>query len=95
MTGSEALDCYQVAERLTRTLGRTITYRNPSLLRFVRRQRSNGTAWSFVLVMAAIYTTAHPGLAGSVTGDTQRLLGRPPISMCQYVEDYQACWQPG
>lgn len=46
----------------------------------------------FVLVMVGIYTTARLGLAGTVTGDTERLLGRPPIRFRQFAVDHAASW---
>jgi uncharacterized protein YbjT (DUF2867 family) len=93
LTGAEALDYYQVASQLSSTLGRPIVYRRPSLLQFVRRQRANGAAWPLVAVMAGIYTTARLGLAGRVTGEVPRLLGRAPIPFRQYAEDYKHYWQ--
>jgi len=94
LTGDQALDYGQVAALLTDVLGRPITYRQPGLLQFLRRQLAKGTPLAFATVMAGIYTTARLGLAARLTGDLRRLLGRAPISFRQYVEDYQACWQP-
>ena len=42
--------------------------------------------------MAGIYLTARWGLAGRTTSDVQRVLGRPPIAMQQFVEDYRNVW---
>lgn len=94
LTGDQALDYGQVAALLTAVLGRPITYRQPGLLQFLRRQLAKGTPLAFATVMAGIYTTARLGLAARLTGDLRRLLGRAPISFRQYAEDYQACWQP-
>lgn len=94
LTGAEALDYYDVAGRLSAALGRPISYRRPGLLGFIRRQRAAGTPLAFIAVMAGIYSTARLGMAGRVTGDLRRLLGRAPICMRQYAEDYRACWQP-
>jgi uncharacterized protein YbjT (DUF2867 family) len=92
LTGSEAIDYSQVAAQLSRVLARPIVYRQPALWQFMLRQRSLGTAWPFILVMAGIYTTARLGLAGRLTDDTHRLLGREPIRLQQYIEDYQQYW---
>lgn len=51
-----------------------------------------GFSLQFVLVMVGIYTTARFGLAGMVTSDVEQLLGRAPISIDRYVEDYRDCW---
>jgi uncharacterized protein YbjT (DUF2867 family) len=94
LTGSESLDYYQVAELLTEVLGREITYRNPSVLRFMGYQRRKGTPLAFVLVMAGLYTATRFGSGKRVTQDVEQLLGRQPIAMRQYIEDYADCWLP-
>lgn len=92
LTGNEALTYYEVADIFTSVLGKQIRYTNPSLLKFIWVMRSRGLKLDFVLIMAAIYTTARLGLAGAVTPDTEQLLGRPPLTMRQYVEDYRQFW---
>lgn len=92
LTGSEALDYNRVAEQFSTVLGRPIVYRRPSLMQFTLRHRAMGMPWPFILVMAGIYTTARLGLAGRLTEDTRRLLGREPLRMQQYIEDYRQCW---
>ena len=95
LTGPEALDYYEVARRFSVELGRPIVYRNPSLLRFLLRQRAQGTPWAFALVMAGLYLSTRFGMADKVTGEVQRLLGRPPITLDQYLADYRASWLDG
>ena len=92
LTGAEALDYDEVAGVFTSVLGRRVVYTRPGMLRFVRWMRARRMDWSFIVVMAGIYTTARLGIAGPVTGDVQRLLGRPPTSLCQFVRDNQECW---
>lgn len=92
LTGNEALTYYEVADIFTSVLGKQIRYTNPSLLKFIWEMRSRGLKIDFILIMAAIYTTARLGLAGAVTSDTEQLLGRPPLTMRQYVEDYRQFW---
>lgn len=92
LTGGEALDYYQVAAQFSAVLGRQITYRNPSLLQFILRQRAQGLEWQFAMIMAAIYSTARLGLAGRIADDVPRLLGRPAITLQQFVADYRDCW---
>jgi uncharacterized protein YbjT (DUF2867 family) len=92
LTGREALTYYEVANIFTEVLGKPIHYTNPSLLKFIWQMRHRGLSLDFILVMAAIYTTARLGLAGSITPDVEQLLGRPPLTMRQYVEDYRQFW---
>jgi uncharacterized protein YbjT (DUF2867 family) len=91
LTGGEALTYYEVADIFTSVLGKRVRY-NPSLLKFVRQMCSSGLPIDFVLVMVAIYTTARLGLAGDITSDTEQLLNRSPLTIRQYVEDYQQFW---
>jgi uncharacterized protein YbjT (DUF2867 family) len=92
LTGSEALDYGEVAAILSAVIGRPICYRRPSIWRFVRRMRQRGFALPMIVVMVGIYTTARLGLAGAVTADLARLLGRPPITMRQFIEESRAIW---
>lgn len=93
LTGGEALDYDRVADLFTEVLGRTITYTNPSIFTFIRRSRARGIPWKFVLVMVGLYTATRLGTGDRVTDTVEELLGRPPISMRQYIEDYAAMWQ--
>ncbi len=93
LTGAEALTYYDVAETLTEVLGKPIRHINPSILRFFRLAKQNHLPTGQVIVMIALYTSARLGLAGRTTEEVQRLLGRPPISLRQYAEDYKHCWQ--
>lgn len=42
--------------------------------------------------MTGIYTVCQLGLAGTVTRDTEQLLGRAPIALRQFIRDHKACW---
>jgi len=88
VTGPEALDCYEVAEAFSDALGRRITYPNPSILRFARRMRSRDVAYPMIAVMVVLYTVTRLGLSGRVSDDAERVLGREPRSVREFVADY-------
>jgi uncharacterized protein YbjT (DUF2867 family) len=92
LTGSEALDYYQVAEIFTEVLVKPVLYTNPSIVKFASSMYKRGLEPQFIAVMIGIYTTAKLGLAGKLTTDTQEILQRAPISLRQFVEDYRGCW---
>ena len=92
LTGSEALDYWQVAEIMSQILGRKITYRNPNPLRFLASHLRRGTPLTFALVMTGLYLSTRNGMAERVTGEVERLTGRKPIAFAQYVRDYQDVW---
>jgi uncharacterized protein YbjT (DUF2867 family) len=88
VTGPEAMSYDAVADVFTDVLGRRIRYPNPSLAAFARRMYERGHSLGFVALMCGIYTTARLGLAGRVSDDGRRLLGREPRSMRTFAEDY-------
>jgi uncharacterized protein YbjT (DUF2867 family) len=92
LSGQEALDYAQMAEQFSQVLGRKITYRNPSSLAFIIRQLREGRPLPFVLVMATLYASTRTGMADAVTGDVEQLIGRTPILLRQYIEDYRQSW---
>lgn len=94
LTGSAALGYAEVAELLSAALGRPIAYRSPSILRFMRIWQARGAAPDYILVLLAIYLTARLGLAATIAPDSGELLGRPPITMRQFIDDYRAVWLP-
>lgn len=92
LTGAEALNYYEVANTFSEVLGRPITYKKPSLFRFIFRQLRDGTPLAYTLVMSGIYTTARLGIADRLSGDVRDVLMRSPISLRTFIEDYQDCW---
>jgi uncharacterized protein YbjT (DUF2867 family) len=93
LTGPEALDYGEVAAIFSDVLDRPVTYPLPSLLAFATRMRRRGEPLRFIALMCGIYTTARLGLAGRVTDDSRRLLGRRPRQMRAFVEDYAEDFQ--
>jgi uncharacterized protein YbjT (DUF2867 family) len=92
LTGSEALDYYQVADLYTHSLGRKILYKNPSAAAFFLRQLGQKSNLMYALITTWLYTNTRSGMADRVTSEVERLLGRKPILMRQYIEDYKASW---
>ncbi len=93
LTGSEALTYAEVAALFTEVLGRPIRYPAPGALRFAARWYRRKEPLAFIAVMTGIYTVCRLGLAGTVTRDTETLLGRAPLSMRQFIQDHAACWR--
>ena len=92
LTGSEALNYYQVAALLTQALGRTITYRKPSPQEYGRHMRARGIDEQFLQVLQGLYKPIRWRLGGKVTTEFNQLLGRAPIKMRQYIQDYASSW---
>ena len=93
LTGPDALDYYQVAEILSNALGREITYRDASIPAFVWKSLQRGTPLGMTLIMSYLYTQTKRGMSEIVTDDVKKVLGRDPISLEQFVVDYQQIWE--
>ncbi len=95
LTGSEALTYSEIASILTNVLGRTITYRNPSVVRFIwQKVIVEKQPLGFVLVMVALYTVAKLGKADRLTNTLANLLDHPPTSFHQFAQDTRTVWLP-
>lgn len=92
LTGPQALDYYEVAGIFSQVLGRRIVYRSPSIVPFVWKTIRRGTPLPFALVMAWLYHQTRNGMSAGVTPEVARLLGRPPITLRQYIADYRSAW---
>jgi uncharacterized protein YbjT (DUF2867 family) len=92
LTGNAALSYYEVAKEFSEILGRPVRYSNPSPLKFIWSKFRQKLPLSFIVVMTGIYLTARFGMAATVTPDTERLLGRKPITVRQFIEDYKHYW---
>ncbi|ELZ94072.1 NmrA family protein [Haloferax mucosum ATCC BAA-1512] len=86
VTGPEALSYHEVANIFSAALDRDIEYVRPGAIEFAIRMRRR-VPMPLVVVMLGIYTTARLGLAKRVTTDAERVLGRPPRTMREFVED--------
>lgn len=95
LTGSEALTYDEVAQIISTELGRKITYRDPSVLRFIwQKWQREKTPLGFTLIMVALYIVSKLGKASRLTKETELLLGRPPITFRRFVADYRTVWMP-
>jgi uncharacterized protein YbjT (DUF2867 family) len=93
LTGPALLDHAEVAAILSQTLGRTITYANPSDVQYRAALSSYGMPPRMVEGMAGLYGMVRSGSYAVLTPDVERLLGRAPMAFSQYARDYAAIWQ--
>lgn len=93
LTGGEAFTYDQVASIFTEILGRKIVYKRPSAGAFFRRMIARRQKLMFALVTTWLYSNTKSGMADIVTSEVERLLGRKPASMRNYIEDYRGNWE--
>jgi uncharacterized protein YbjT (DUF2867 family) len=94
VTGADAHTYHEVAPTLSDVLDRDIEYANPGPFGFARTAFHHGTSLPFVLVQLVVYGTGRLGLAGRVTNDVERVLGRDLITLRECVEDYLNAFAP-
>ena len=93
-TGPAALTYDEIAAMLTDELGRPIRYADPNLVAYWRRMRRRAMPRAMVGVTLGIYTAARFGLAAGLTEDVERITGRAPIPMRQFIHDTREAWAP-
>lgn len=93
-TGPEALDYHVVADILSEVLDRDISYRQPSLWRYVHHMREDTDfEMGFILFSCILHTLVRLGRSERITDDVQSVLGRPPRTLWDFAEDYAAVWR--
>jgi uncharacterized protein YbjT (DUF2867 family) len=92
LTGAEALNYHEVADKLSKVLDRPIHYTKPSTVKFFWEQVKSGEKWSYALVVTGLYTITRFGNAKEVTDDVANILDRSPISFDQFAQDYRDRW---
>ncbi len=92
LSGYEALDFCQVSEIMTDVLRKKITYSSPKSKYFALKMNEYGFPKDFIKVMKMIYFIVRLGKADIIYPDTEEILGRPPISMKQFIQDYTSYW---
>lgn len=86
LTGIEALNYYEVADIMSKVLGRTITYAKPGFLRY-RNYYINQRKLDpqYVNVTVALYFMTRMGTAKATTNDFYNLVGQYPIKFEEFV----------
>ena len=93
LTGERRLDFYEVAEVFSEVMGRPIRYTKPSMPQFWYRMARRGVSWDTILFMTIVYTLTRTSRNETLTDELPKLLGRPPTSLRQFVEDYLPRWE--
>lgn len=92
LTGPAALTMAEVAATLTAELGYPVRYTHPGLIPFARRLRGRSIGWDTIGFMSAVYTLTRFGRNQQFTDEVQRLLGRLPRTLTEFVHDSAWRW---
>jgi uncharacterized protein YbjT (DUF2867 family) len=92
LTGPEAISNYDVAEVLSRLLGRTVTYHELTSEENTAAMIGAGVPAQIAEMNATAFGLAAEGKAEWVTDDVSSLLGRPARSFEQFATDYASAF---
>lgn len=93
-TGPEALDYHSVAQILSEVLGRRISYRRPSLWRYLHHMRQDTDSdIGFILFSCILHTLVRLGRSARITDDVPRVLDRAPRSFQDFAAAYADVWR--
>jgi uncharacterized protein YbjT (DUF2867 family) len=90
LTGPEALSYADVAERLSKSLGRRVTYRDVSLELMQERLRASGIPEWHIDVQSDFSTALSAGHASTVTNTVEAVTGRPARTFEQFIQEHLA-----
>jgi len=93
LTGSEAVSYTEVADKLSQIAGRKITHLSPNAGEITGRMRQNGVPEEIVAFMDWLYDDIAQGYTAQITDDVQRITGRAPITLDQFLADYANVWK--
>lgn len=81
VTGPEALSLAEIADTIGSVTGREITYHDETLDEaYASRARWRAPSWQ-VDAWVSTYTSIAAGQLSAISGDVERLIGRPPLTL--------------
>jgi uncharacterized protein YbjT (DUF2867 family) len=93
LTGGEALDHFQVIEKINRASGRDISYVPISEETARILLEKEGIEIDQIERWTNFFRKVREGLCAPVSNDIEFITGRPPVSFDQYVNDYAHSWK--
>jgi uncharacterized protein YbjT (DUF2867 family) len=93
LTGGEALNHFQVVDKINRASGREISYVpiSEETAHFVLD--SGGVEFDQIERWTNFFRKVRAGLCSAVSKDIESILDRPPITFDTYVKDYADAWR--
>jgi uncharacterized protein YbjT (DUF2867 family) len=93
ITGPEAVSNYDIANILSKTTGRKITYVNTSDDDARKGMKENGMQEWTINALMELYNFQKAGRASDVSLDVERVTNRKPISFEQFAKDYSEAFR--
>jgi len=91
LTGPESLTRAEVAQAFGKELGRPVAYQPLTDQQFRAAMKPYLTP-SYLELLSHLYAIVRDGHTAATTDTVQRVLGRPPTSLAQFLRDHRAVW---
>jgi len=92
LTGPKPVPWTEVAETLSVVLGRRIAYTPASIPACLGHLRRRGLPFGAILVQTTLHVLLRFGQGAPQDPTLARLLGRPGLSIQQYIRDHAQLW---
>ncbi|HXH31363.1 MAG TPA: NAD(P)H-binding protein [Bacteriovoracaceae bacterium] len=92
LTGAEAVDHGQVANKISDVSGRQVTYAEISPESFKAGLLGAGLPEDYSAFMVMIMGFLKEGYSAGVTENVQKILGRKPMALAGYVQDFKTAF---
>jgi uncharacterized protein YbjT (DUF2867 family) len=95
LTGPRLMSFGDAVAKIAKATGNDIRYEALTSEAFVAEQIANGVPEEFAQVLAGVTEQMRSGRFASLTGDVERVLGRPPRDFADYARETaaQGAWQ--
>ncbi|MEM8502246.1 MAG: NmrA family NAD(P)-binding protein [Cyanobacteria bacterium P01_D01_bin.1] len=92
LSGAEALTFYEVANLLTKELGRPIKYHEASVLGYFFHLLKQRVPFMKAIIQTVLHTGIRSGQANIVNSTASKLLGRETTSISEYIHENRDKW---
>lgn len=93
LTGHEILDHHKVASKISKAVGREITYQPMEKKAFIQLMQKKGWTEAAATFTAYLFDLVKTGKEAQISPDVERILERKPIIFDQYAADYADAWK--
>jgi uncharacterized protein YbjT (DUF2867 family) len=93
LTGPGPLDHAQAAALIAEASGRPVAYHALTEAQMSAGARAAGLPEPAVQYLAMLYQVVRAGYVAHVTGDVERVLGRPPVTFAEFAASNASVWK--
>lgn len=86
ITGPKSYTYHEIADLLTKKLGREIKYNEPGIIKFFFRMKKRGFNIKYIFVMMAIFLTSKYGKADITNNNFEKIMGYKPDNIENFIQ---------